>query len=52
VTGDPEFLDKAALQIGAPDFAGLVGRLEGSGLQNLENRAALLALVQRMTGRL
>jgi hypothetical protein len=52
VTGDPEFLDKAALQIGAPDFAGLVARLEGSGLQNLENRAALLALVQRMTGRL
>ena len=52
LTGDPEFLGRAALQIGAAGFADLVDRLDSSGLQNLENRAALLALVQRLQGRL
>lgn len=52
LTLDPEFLRKAQLQIGAADFDGLADRLDGSGLQNLENRAALLTVVQRLRGRL
>jgi len=52
LTGDPEFLRYAGIQIGAPDLAGLGARLAGAGTANLENRAPLLTLVQRLLGQL
>ncbi|HEX6883409.1 MAG TPA: hypothetical protein VF530_08505 [Planctomycetota bacterium] len=52
LTGDSAFLRKAQVQIGAPDFAGLAARLDSAGQANLENLAALMALVQRLQGRL
>lgn len=47
ITGDPIFLDKAQSQFGA---GVLYNRMINDGLNNLENRAALLALVQRLNG--
>jgi hypothetical protein len=52
LTGDPEFLRKARIQMGASSFDDLARRLEADGLLNLENRAALLTVVQRIQGRL
>jgi len=52
LTGDTIFLRFARFQIGAPDFSELVRRLQADGTENLENRAALLAWVQRVDGRL
>jgi hypothetical protein len=49
-TQDIAFLVKARDQIGATDFTGLVQRLMNGGTDNIGNRAALLALVQRLTG--
>jgi hypothetical protein len=47
LTGDLEFLDRAALQIGSPD---LLVALESSGLNNIENRSSLLAILQYENG--
>ena len=52
LTGDPDFLDFARLQIGASNFQGLAARLRADGTENLVNRAALLALVQKLDGEL
>jgi hypothetical protein len=46
-TGDPTFLSFAQLQSGSAD---LVGALLVEGAKNVENRAALLALVQQAIG--
>ena len=46
-TGDPVFLDQASIQLGGQDV--LFG-LESQYLGNIQNQAALLALVQRMNG--
>lgn len=45
LTGNPLFLEKARLLIGDED---LVNGLQNHGLENLENRAALLALAQHL----
>lgn len=47
LTGDFEFLDRAATQIGSTD---LLGACEASGLNNIENRCALLAILQHENG--
>jgi hypothetical protein len=47
ITGDPIFLERATTQIGVPN---LFNRLLNDGAQNLENRAALLALLQHENG--
>ncbi|MCI0410246.1 MAG: hypothetical protein L0191_17090 [Acidobacteria bacterium] len=48
LTGDPLFLEYARIQSGARDLPDLLGHMLEAGLDNLENRAALLALVQRL----
>ena len=48
LTGDMAFLDKARLEMGRSNLEELLTRLEGNGVDNIENRAALLALVQRL----
>jgi hypothetical protein len=50
LTGDNEFLRKARVQIGGADFQDLVERMHSAGLTNIENRAALLTVVQRLSG--
>ena len=50
LTGDPDFLDKARLQMGALNLDELMVWLETDGTENIENRAALLALMQRLYG--
>jgi hypothetical protein len=50
LTGDNVFLRFARIQIGGVDFEDLVARMQASGTNNLGNRTALLALLQRMTG--
>lgn len=52
LTGDPLFLRHARLQTGGDDFEDLVERLYAAGTENLENRAALLTVVQRIRGQL
>lgn len=52
LTGDPVFLEFARTQRGAPTLPDLVALLRGDGTNNLVNRAALLALLQRLTGEL
>ncbi len=52
LTGDPVFLQFARTQRGAATFQDLVALLRGDGTNNLVNRAALLALLQRLTGEL
>ena len=52
LTEDPVFLRFAQTQMGAQNFGELVFRLHDAGTENLQNRAALLALVQRLEGRL
>lgn len=47
LTGDPTFLLHAQLQHGSPD---LLGGLMDDGLENIENRAALLAIAQELAG--
>jgi len=47
LTGDTKFLDRAELQFGA---GVLYTRMINDGLNNIGNRAALLALVQRLNG--
>jgi len=47
ITGDPIFLERATTQIGVPN---LMNRLLNEGTQNLENRAALIALLQHQNG--
>lgn len=46
-TGDPLFLEKALLQSGGGD---LYANLLAAGAENVENKAALLALAQRLHG--
>jgi hypothetical protein len=48
-TGDPIFLERAATQVGGGI---LLNRLRSDGTQNLENRAALLALMLHENGEL
>ena len=50
LTGDPLFLRHARFQTGGVNFNDLVVRLRSAGTENLENRAALLAVVQRIVG--
>jgi hypothetical protein len=50
LTEDPVFLRFAQTQFGAHSFAELVFRLHEAGTENLQNRAALLATVQRLEG--
>lgn len=52
LTRDTKFLTYARIQIGAVDLTDLLTRLENEGTSNLQNQAALLALVQRLTGQL
>jgi len=52
LTGDPLFLRHARYQTGGDDFEDLVARLYADGTGNLENRAALLTVVQRIRGEL
>lgn len=47
-TGDDEFLDKALLEIGGG--IDLLTELEADGVSNIDNRAALLALMQELNG--
>ena len=47
LTQDSSFLDKAAQEIGGGD---LLTKLEQGGMNNIENKAALLALMQRLNG--
>jgi hypothetical protein len=47
LTRDPKFLQYARIQIGATSPEDLLVRLKRMGTSNLENQAALLALVQR-----
>jgi hypothetical protein len=48
LTGDGKFLERAAQMLGStPD---LLGSLEAEGLNNIENRAGLLALLQHENG--
>jgi hypothetical protein len=49
ITGDPIFLERALTQLGGND---LYLRLRNEGTQNLENRSALLALMQHEHGEL
>jgi hypothetical protein len=48
LTGDTEFLDRAALQIGGT--SDLLSALEANGLNNIENKAGLLAILQHENG--
>jgi hypothetical protein len=48
LTGDAEFYDRAAMMMGGT--SDLLGALEADGLNNVENRAALLALLQHENG--
>ena len=50
LTEDPEFLRFAEIQMGVHNYSQLVKRLHQDGTTNLENRAALLSLVQRLEG--
>jgi hypothetical protein len=50
LTRDFDFLRHARIQIGGSNFPDLVARLLDEGTENLENRAALLALVQELAG--
>lgn len=50
LTDDPIFLRYARIQSGGVNFPDLVARMHAEGLDNLGNRAPLLALLQRMTG--
>jgi len=52
LTRDGDFIRFARTQSGAADLADLGARLKAAGTNNLENRAALLALVQRLLGEL
>jgi hypothetical protein len=52
LTGDDLFLRFARIQTGGDDFEDLVERLYAAGTDNLENKAALLAMVQRIRGEL
>jgi hypothetical protein len=52
LTLDPLFLRQAWTQAGGVDFPGLTQRLRNAGTANIENRAALLALVQKLNGEL
>jgi hypothetical protein len=49
ITGDPIFFERALTQLGGSD---LYTRLRNEGTENLENRAALLALLQHENGEL
>ncbi len=48
LTGDPIFLSRALGQLG--NNGSLYGHMLGGGVSNIENRAALIALVQRLNG--
>ena len=50
LTGDQEFLDKALGQTGSG--GSLLNAMQSQGTSNIENRSALLALVQRLNGTL
>lgn len=52
LTADPKFLQAAGLQLGVQDFPEMASLLRLQGTTNLGNRAALLALVQRLQGEL
>lgn len=52
LTGDPVFLQFAGTQAGGSSFADLAWDMEISGLNNIENRVALLAAVQVILGEL
>ncbi|NOT30687.1 MAG: hypothetical protein HOP15_09605 [Planctomycetes bacterium] len=52
LTGDPVFLLRARTQSGGATFQDLVTSLHDARTDNLVNRAALLALVQKLTGQL
>ncbi len=52
LTSDPAFLRFARFQTGGATFQDLVSRLRADGTENLVNRAALLALVQKLDGQL
>jgi len=52
LTGDTLFLRHARFQTGGTNFNDLVMRLRSAGTDNLENRAALLTVIQRITGEL
>lgn len=49
LSGDSIFLDKATLEIGGGD---LLMQLESAGTNNIQNRASLVALMQRLGGKL
>jgi hypothetical protein len=46
ITGDPIFLERAHVQYGSTGI--LLNRLMNSGTDNIENRSALLALMQHL----
>jgi len=48
LTGDNEFYDRAKMMLGGT--TDLLGSLEADGLDNIENRAALIALLQHENG--
>lgn len=50
LTGDPQFLRNARIQIGGASFSDMAQRLRSAGTANLGNRAALLSEVQRIQG--
>jgi hypothetical protein len=52
LTRDSKFLAYAGRQIGAADVSDLLVRLKNAGTSNLQNQAALLALVQKIVGEL
>lgn len=52
LTRDAKFLEHARIQMGATSLPNLVTRLKNAGTGNLQNQAALLALVQRLVGEL
>jgi len=52
LTRDPVFLEFARIQIGATSQADLLARLKNNGTSNLQNQAALLALMEREFGEL
>src|SRR5262249_37249846 len=52
LTGDTTFLRYARIQSGGDVFADLVDDLRREGTRNIENRAALIALVEQLLGEL
>jgi hypothetical protein len=52
LTRDPKFIDYAIIQIGATSQADLLARLKHNGTNNIQNKAALLTLMQREFGEL